>query len=122
MSAVVPRLASGRKPRRAIPVSAAVSDLIKVAQSRTPQDVAYWLYKYVGERIDEELESLATYFIQEDFADIIQSTEVQAVLSRGRVLEGMQLAMSRQRRRVSKTLRDHQRSEDDAFLDSCIQE
>lgn len=117
-----PRLSGGRKPRRPVPVSEDVLELIRLVQQRTPQDVAYWLYRYVGAKVDDELETLATHFLTEDFLDIAQSAEVQALLSKGRALEAIALAMSRLRRRTSKVLRDHQRSEDDAFLDSCVQE
>ena len=117
-----PRLSGGRKPRRPVPVSQDVTTLIQIARERSPQDVAYWLYRYVGSKVDDELEALATHFLAEDFLDIAQGPEVQALLSKGRSLEAITVAMSRLRRRTSKVLRDHQRSEDDAFLDSCVQE
>jgi hypothetical protein len=103
-------------------VSPAVEVLVDIAQKRTPQDVAYWLYRYVGERLDEELETLATHFLSEGFEDIVQSQEVSSLITRGRPHEAVRVALSRSRRRTSKVLRDHQRSDEDAFLDSCVEE
>lgn len=115
-----PRLTGGRKPRRPVAVSEDVHELIRLALHRTPQDVAYWLHRYVSQKVDEELETLATYFLSSDFDDIAGAPEVKALLGRGRYEGAIELAMSRLRRRTSKVLRDHQRSEDDAFLDSCV--
>lgn len=115
-----PRLTGGRKPRRPVAVSEDVHELVRLVQQRTPQDVAYWLHRYVSQKVDEELETLATFFLSNDFGDIASSSEVKALLSRGRYDGAIELALSRMRRRTSKVLRDHQRSEDDAFLDSCV--
>lgn len=117
-----PRLQGGRRPRRPVPVTPIVETLVTLVQERTPGDVAVWLQRYVGERIDEELELLATYFLAEAFDDIAMAPEVQALITRGRQVEAVRTALSRARRRTAKTLRDHQRSDDDAFLDSCVQD
>ena len=117
-----PRLIGGRKPRRPVPVTDEVNALVKVAKDRPPQDVAYWLYRYTNQKVDDELETLATFFLSEGFEDILAGTEVKALIVRGQFLEAGRVAMSRLRRRTAKTLRDHQRSADDALLDACVQD
>jgi glycogen debranching enzyme len=77
--------------------------------------------RMVNHGIEDVLVPLAFDF-GADFADIFQAHEVKTLLSQGRVGDGLRMAMSRMRRRTAKVLRDHQRSEDDAFLDSCVQD
>lgn len=98
-----------------------VEELIHLARTKHSVHVSQWLRRRLNRFLDEELEVLATHVLSElelphDMA------EVRGPLYRGDYDKGLDLLVSRLRRKFAKTLRDHQRGEDDDFYDSCIME
>ncbi len=88
-----------------------------LAREDRPLQIDAWLQAYVDKRVDAELEFLASHVLSLDF-DV--PAEIRGVGSRGGVYldQSFQLLVSRMRRRFSKLLRDHQRRDDDAAVDS----
>lgn len=87
-----------------------VSHLINVVKAGPPQNVSAWLSNYVEENVSRELELIATHILSTNtlHSDFV---EVNAAISRGLVQDGLDLLVSRLRRRMAKILRDHQRVE-----------
>jgi hypothetical protein len=97
-----------------------VREFLKLA-SKSYSLAAQWLRRRLNQYLDEELELLATHVLSE--MELPHNyPEVLSRLYRGDYEEGLQRLVSRLRRKFAKLLRDHQRSEDDSFHDSCIAE
>jgi hypothetical protein len=97
-----------------------VEELVNLVQ-RKPWLVQKWLQRRLNKHLDEELEVLASYVLSE-MSLRHDYPEVLGPIYRGDYESGLSALVSRLRRQFAKLLRDHQRGEDDDFLDSCIVE
>lgn len=113
------RVVSGPRPKGLVEVPDEVRHIIRIVKERScPEAVLVeWLGNYVNERLDEELELLATHVLTVEFEWRVP--EVQGAMYRGQPDLAFQHLMSRMRRRFAKILRDHQRSDVDTFLDEA---
>lgn len=110
---------AGRPTHRAEQVPDEVLSLIRIAQDKEPQHVAQWLRRKLNAHLDEELEVLATHVLSEaDFEEVLTLAEVRGPLSRNDTDTAIRAVVSRMKRKFAKLLRDHERSENDDFLDT----
>lgn len=93
-----------------------VLQLIKIATTKEAHLVSQWLRRKVNTHLDEELELLASHVLSEAEFDI-RVPEVLGPYNRGNLDGALAAAVSRMKRKFAKLLRDHQRSENDDFLD-----
>ena len=107
-----------RPSRRNAQVRPETEELVLlVVQDKPLEQIDTWLFQILAARSDAELELLASHILTMSLEQDVP--EARAAVSRGHLEEAFALLGSRMRRRVAKLLRDHQRSEDDAFLDMC---
>jgi len=106
---------AGRPPRsEAVPED--IRQLMRLATTKEAHVISQWLRRKMNEHLDEELEVLASHVLSEmDFDPNIP--EVMGPMGRGDTRAGLAALISRMKRKVAKLLRDHQRSENDDFLD-----
>lgn len=107
--------------RHRLDVDEATAELIRLAQTRSAYNVSQWLRRKLNQFLDEELEVLASHVLS-DMELPYDFPEVKGPILRGEYDKGLAQLTSRLRRRFAKLLRDHQRSEDDDFYDSCVVE
>lgn len=109
----------GGGPRHAVQhASPEVEELIRLVQGGKPAYiVAQWLSMKLQEKLDAELELLATWALSMD-ADL-NAPMVAGPYGRGLYAEALKQLASQMRRKFAKALRDHQRAEDDFFTDNA---
>ncbi len=102
-------------------VAPEVEEFIRLAQEGTkpPYIIGQWMTQWLSRRLDTELELLASTALSMELDDLMRDPAVMGALQRGRYEEGLRQLMSRCRRRFAKLLRDHQRADDDDFLDAA---
>lgn len=109
---------AGRPTHRAEQVPEEVTNLIKTATTKEPGVVAQWLRRKLNAHMDEELEVLASHVLSEaGFEDVLELPEVRGPMGRGDTETAARAIISRMKRKFAKLLRDHERSENDDFLD-----